>query len=674
MFRTLFIRFLLCIGLIGSLSFYPLQAQAAPSLTVDAEIGYNNKLKSGITTPLTVTVQNNGEDFQGDLIVHGEVNYSFGSDLVYPIEIASGESTTLKIILDSYSESMHSRMPKPKLFSLYEGDYGDGVSVDYDGTQSVDPRMYSMEEKFVLAVGDDMTESTYAMVSNLATIERITKEDLPTDVRALTMIDALFLQNEEGLSEQQKQMLSQYEQLGGTIITDVEESAIAASIANITPISLNANVMDVEGWQYVNELFPSFKFSTGLIVILLVFYILLIGPGLYMVLKKFDKREQMWLYVPVISVICSVAFFMFGAKDRMLQPQVQEMALYEVQDGFLTGGYSQALLSNKSGDFTFTVEGMTTAFGKLSSNLNGTKIQSVYEVEDKNFTLEDLSYWSVQSFAGQSTIPSNGIETKLQLNNGQLTGEIMNHLPVDLAGMEIYSGSHVYELGELKANESLAVGIKMDTKMLLGSSYYAEVSSDASLYERKWQALQTSTLAGTNGKYEPKSRPILFAWSDASIGQVQYDGEHDLDALTGFVVPLTDVETIMTGSVSFTTPDFTVGILPDSSDIGYAYIENEQTLDANIGEGSYQVNYQLTANNVNLAFNRLQLNGWSSNIDVAILNQQTKAYEKLDRSWETADVASYLSNHQLILQVTRVGMDDGQIITLPHITLQGVAK
>ena len=101
-----------------------------------------------------------------------------------------------------------------------------------------------------------------------------------------------------------------------------------------------------------NELFPSFKVSAPLILGIIIFYMILIIPVLYFILKRKDKREYTWWIIPAIAVVTSIAIFAYGAKDRIGRAQIQHTAMLNVaQDGSLTGYYAESLLTNKSGNF-----------------------------------------------------------------------------------------------------------------------------------------------------------------------------------------------------------------------------------------------------------------------------------------------------------------------------------
>lgn len=92
--------------LLAALTYQSNEAYAKAGLEVEAEIGLNNKIKQDKGAPLFVTITNHGDDFSGDFVIDAEVSYNIGSALVYPLDIASGETKTFDIFLEGYSDNM----------------------------------------------------------------------------------------------------------------------------------------------------------------------------------------------------------------------------------------------------------------------------------------------------------------------------------------------------------------------------------------------------------------------------------------------------------------------------------------------------------------------------------------------------------------------------------------
>ncbi len=65
------------------------------------------------------------------------------------------------------------------------------------------------------------------------------------------------------------------------------------------------------------------KLNAGLLTAIVVIYVILVGPILYLVLKKFDKREKIWYAVPIMSFVFVLLVFIasrgFSVRNRMFE-------------------------------------------------------------------------------------------------------------------------------------------------------------------------------------------------------------------------------------------------------------------------------------------------------------------------------------------------------------------
>lgn len=438
------------------------------------------------------------------------------------------------------------------------------------------------------------------------------------------------------------------------------------------------------GWTYENELFPSFKFSAGWVMALIALYIVLVGPVLYSLLKRVDKREHMWIYVPVVSLVFSLSFFLFGAKDRLKEPQIQQMALYEVQeDGSIAGSYTTAVLSNKRGDFTFSMDDSTTAVANTRGAILSPAplyTQSYIKRTDAGqvLTLKDMDYWSVQSFSGRTKLDDIGkVTVDLTVSAGKLAGTITNQLPVDLQDVKILNGNQVHKIGNMKKGETIDVLLPIRGNSMLApvNDYWESESFEETknLQARKLQQLTSTTI---DNAYAGR-QPVLVGWSKRSILPVTYEGNHHISAISLFSVPFTP-KTELTDKVTLTHSDFYVTIEAESSAEAYGYLEQNNIEEAYIGEGEYIASYTLPSA---IDISSLQLHEMTGsyqqdNIKAAIYNQATGQYELLSTGKINVqnNISDYLVDSRKIeFKISRITQDDGMPVALPKILLKGVA-
>ena len=768
------------------------EAFASAQLDVKAEIGINNRIKLEQATPLTVTITNNGDSFSGDFVIDAEVSYNLGSALVYPLDIASGESKTFQIYLDGYSDNLMYNTQRADYFHFYEGGIEKGKKIEYSGDHYVTPRMLDYDSKLIFVVtnnedrlsGVKKLNQFTVMNTEVIFINGPNNPYLAEDARALQMAD--FIMFDEiaisDLNEKQQSALYSWVQQGGTILLgtddfgtgaagifedslplafDGSEATIAAedlskftrngvftadvNVSRATlkdsgtnhiavnntllvgqtgigkgrimqttfslgdePLSSMAgygkllaeilsltNVNNQYGayqsvaghagnWTHLNELFPSFKFNAGIVITIVIIYTILIGPVLYFILKRFDKREKMWIYVPVIAIVTSLLFFVFGAKDRLLNPQIQQMALYEVQeDGTLIGSYTNALLSNKGGDFIYETDAKTTAiaygdYNNLASSELHKKSYIQQTANGQQLTLNNMDYWSVQSIVGKTTISEAGkFDVKLTLANGVLSGTVTNNLPFDLKQVKILNGWKEYELGDIKANETIEVEqeIKAQTvsSPMHSYNYNYNASSEEELVSSKLNQIQGSATEAISYK----KSPAIVGWSDVSLAPVQLLGNASTSTISYFVQPISP-EVILEGEVKFTVDDILASIEP-LDNAHYGYIENNDIKNVSMSEGDFRVTYAMMAE-IDLqkfSFESLKVQYKDSMIHAEIYNHHTDSYEPLDSAKVelTDNIENYIDDErQIIFKVSRVGMDNGMPVELPTIELKGVVQ
>jgi len=64
----------------------------------------------------------------------------------------------------------------------------------------------------------------------------------------------------------------------------------------------------------------------SLMAILFTVYIFLTGIGLYFILKKLDKRDYIWIGVPILSIVCLLIIYIVGYGTRYSKPVINTLS------------------------------------------------------------------------------------------------------------------------------------------------------------------------------------------------------------------------------------------------------------------------------------------------------------------------------------------------------------
>ncbi|EPD51996.1 hypothetical protein MHH33_12390 [Paenisporosarcina sp. FSL H8-0542] len=440
----------------------------------------------------------------------------------------------------------------------------------------------------------------------------------------------------------------------------------------------------------MNELFPSFQVSTPLMITIVIIYIILVGPLLYFLLKRKDKREHAWWIIPAISILASLAIFAYGAKDRLVRPQIQQSSFYEVQaDGSLSGYYVESLLSNRSGNFTFEAENGTTMvaskrmnpFADNSGNVQAMSILNEQADKDQ-LTVRDVGYWSVSSVLGESNIQEVGqFAIDLTVEGGNVRGTVKNEFPFALKDVAIWSGTKMINLGDLESNESIEVNEPVGSALLVpiamsnGSQQYMGFGSAMKAAdlpkERKNSLIRMSQMTG-----EQKTQPAIVAHTEDAIVPVSLkDARAEMSAIN-MIYQTFSPKTIFSGEFTLPSSAFDIAVNTEETS-GYYNQMSESKFEWFMSNGSYSYEWTIPSNVPvkDVKWKELQLaNTDTSSISVEIYNVATKAFEEVTsgRFSIKENIDQYISaDGKIKFKVNKQASNGDDYTRLPELRLKG---
>lgn len=408
-----------------------------------------------------------------------------------------------------------------------------------------------------------------------------------------------------------------------------------------------------------NELFPSFKVSTPLIFGIIIFYIILIIPVLYFILKRKDKREYAWWIIPSIAILASIAIFAYGAKDRIGRAQIQHSAILNVeQDGSLTGYYVESILTNKAGNFTFTAPVETTLGASLPNNdpFRSSQAtihkQAIVEKDAAGTTmhLRNIGYWNVGTVYGETRIEKQGnYEIQLNVTDKKLTGSVTNGFPFALKDVSIWSGTKLIPIGDLGPGETAQVDETLKTSTLLPrKSMFNSYMNPAPVNMDDLTKMRKDSILSFAGDYMNKtSSPAVIGYTDTQIVPIELlKVKPSVSALTMLVqtamvdVTLTDVFTVEPEMMEMSMLSEDGQFQPDSQGYG--------TDEYYFNEAVYNQTWQLPAGLIgkNMKWTSLELSKIQKKLyDVSILNVRSGQYEQSEsgKLVKTENVNDYIT-------------------------------
>lgn len=384
------------------------------------------------------------------------------------------------------------------------------------------------------------------------------------------------------------------------------------------------------------ELFPEFHFSALIVITVLLLYILVIAPLLYIFLKKKDKREYAWWIIPLGAVVTSVCIFLVSSNGRLFTSKVQQASITTIGEQQSATYFAQSVLTNKSGDIQLNAPEntyMTRFFtvDKMNGIMNKAMLRQT--AEESQLELRNLRYWDVATVVGQKTEENLGdLAITLSINEGYLQGEVTNNLSSDLQDATVWSGQKRYALGTIKKGQTIQVKEEIPSKYLvrpISLQNFDELiepteKSKLASYQRK----KIEDAAVIN--LELQEQPVIMGWMENEIFKTNYKQlktkQVNKNLILQSFMPTVQLEK------NFTLKNEQLSVeITDLGTDGYSDINRDEN-QWMIGAGNYEVMYQLPTNFPlqQVTWNELKFDyPATAAIEMAIYNYSQQSYEQL---------------------------------------------
>lgn len=276
-----------------------------------------------------------------------------------------------------------------------------------------------------------------------------------------------------------------------------------------------------------------------------VVYILVLGPGLYLLLKRYDKRDWMWWLIPACALLTTGVVYLMSPAQRINAPISQTLAVVEILDDQRAEVNATAAFVSPYGG-NLDIAGPRQAIVWPSNSYNPQSKGIVIEYNDTvapKISFSDVEYWSMRHTRATTIKKDMGqISGSLLITNGTLQGEIVNNTKTNLRDCRIMLGGRSLTLGNLPAGGSVRVNQSLAKwPNSLGPNEFRDLlvppakpgQQDVFFRERQ---MVDATLGPR--MYESNSQPVFFGWSDDSLGMFKIISdkpniiEHNLTLVT----------------------------------------------------------------------------------------------------------------------------------------------
>jgi len=231
------------------------------------------------------------------------------------------------------------------------------------------------------------------------------------------------------------------------------------------------------------NLLPSIK----TIIIILIIFILLVGPINYVALKRLDKRELIWLTIPLIVIMLSASIYVLGFRTRLRQPIANNVSIIDVnaKNNMASITTKSGLMGFKNGDWNIEFDKESDVFLEdrddydILQRFGDKEIVTEYILDkEKHLILNKAGILDVQTVTIEDEVEfESKIDTDFKLEEGRIVGQVNNLSDLNLEDVVIFYGNSYKKVGDLKAGEKSKEIILYASKSNTVKDWYAVIDS-----------------------------------------------------------------------------------------------------------------------------------------------------------------------------------------------------
>lgn len=217
--------------------------------------------------------------------------------------------------------------------------------------------------------------------------------------------------------------------------------------------------------------------KTSYMLVIYIAYILISAPISYLVLKKLDRRELMWVTIPVLSIVFSAVIYITGFGTRLTDPITNVISIVEIDNSgtIVPKVYAGVFSPNKQNIRIEAGDGLDLKPMLLNQRYYGYRTMSDEEIPKRIDTKIILSpktvlefyktgIWNMKTLALEpKNVLQGKLEGKLNYANGEFVGTIKNTSGFDLEECHVFTSSQYGDIGPVKNGETKQVKVKAES-------------------------------------------------------------------------------------------------------------------------------------------------------------------------------------------------------------------
>ncbi len=301
--------------------------------------------------------------------------------------------------------------------------------------------------------------------------------------------------------------------------------------------------------------------------ILFLIYILIVGPGIYIILKLKDKSKALWLAIPGSALVFTLGVYVVSINDTVRHPIVNSYIIEQYEEESKNVSASFAAMNPKSGAYQLNLNNAYSDvnqadydyyYDNMFRNNSSASCLVKETVDHTVLKMSKAQAFTKMYLRASASVPTEkNIDIDIQLYKDGFSGTVTNNLDHDLINVIVFEGGFCSYIDRLEAGSSKEIK-KDNSQMIIYDTYQlADAFLPPETYktdQKKYNMVQYMGNAVTNLYYLLESgEGFLAGYEEGAEVDLIADSEVDeygwVLAIKKFTAAYKDIKGNFTGNI-----------------------------------------------------------------------------------------------------------------------------
>ncbi|MDQ5851664.1 MAG: hypothetical protein M3380_06225 [Chloroflexota bacterium] len=298
---------------------------------------------------------------------------------------------------------------------------------------------------------------------------------------------------------------------------------------NVPP---DISVEDMQAQQLTQALYnlPALALPPlNVLAALLIIYIVLVGPVLYLLLRRLDRQAWAWVAIPALTVLFSAGTYGYGLRIRGNDVILNQISIVQPASDRARVRTYAGIFSPSARSYNVDIDGdaLTRSLQfdpKIWGGEPGRPATKGQFLQGSSGVRNlEVAQWAMSTFAAQATLPFGPITARMELGDNVLRGVVRNGGAARLRDVALVQANRAVRIGDLLPGTEKPVELPLDnTGGMMGESLSMR------LFQGRWnpnagppppELRLPIQIVDSLYSYNPWARgaePMLLGWLDTS--------------------------------------------------------------------------------------------------------------------------------------------------------------